>query len=186
MLDGSTLGFLWVFRGVTAQAEIRRGLEERARILSELSTLKTEFVGVVSHELRTPLTSINTFAAMLEDDTAALSSDKRAAATAAIRRNADRMLGLVADLVLLAKLESGELVLADAPVDVCALVRDAAEASESEHVYLRIDLHDGPPLPGDGALLTQLVDTAIGILVVGSAPAPRSSSAPSPGPTAGG
>jgi hypothetical protein len=37
-------------------------------------------------------------------------------------------------------------------------------------VDLRIDLHDGPPLPGDGELLTQLVDTAIGILVVGSAP----------------
>ncbi|MCW2642015.1 MAG: histidine kinase, partial [Dactylosporangium sp.] len=177
MLDGSTLGSLWVFRDVTAQAEIRRGLEERARMLSELSTLKTEFVGVVSHELRTPLTSLNTFATMLEDD-AALSSDERTAATTAIRRNADRMLSLVADLILLAKLESGELALDNSPVDVPALVRDAAEklihstteSGDSRHVDLRLDLQDGPALPCDAELLSQLVSAAIGVLVVGSAP----------------
>ena len=66
MLDGSTLGHLWVFRDVTAQAEVRRTLEERNRILTELSALKTEFVAVLSHELRTPLTSIATFAGMLD------------------------------------------------------------------------------------------------------------------------
>jgi PAS domain S-box-containing protein len=175
MLDGSTLGFLWVFRDVTAQAEIRRGLEDRARMLSELSALKTEFIGVVSHELRTPLASINTFATLLEDD-AALSGDERTAATAAIRRNADRMHGLVADLILLAKLESGELVLDHGPVDVPALVRDAAEnlipggeIGQGPDPTLRLDLHDGPGLPGDAELLSQLIHTAIGVLVVGSA-----------------
>ncbi|WP_275408546.1 PAS domain S-box protein [Planosporangium mesophilum] len=170
MLDGSTLGFLWVFRDITAQAEIRRGLEERARILSDLATLKTEFVGVVSHELRTPLTSINTFATLLEEDAETLSADERTAAMTAIRRNTDRMLGLVADLILLAKLESGELVLEESTVGVPALVRAAAGASESRHVDLRLDLHDGPELTGDGGLLAQLLDTAIGVLVVGSSP----------------
>src|SRR5690242_6591490 len=68
VLDGATLGHLWVFRDVTAQAEIRRGLEERNRMLTEVSELKTEFVRVASHELRTPLTSIATFAGMLAND----------------------------------------------------------------------------------------------------------------------
>src|SRR3954469_23729960 len=45
-LDDSTLGHLWVFRDVTAQAEIRRALQDRARLLSELASLKTEFVAV--------------------------------------------------------------------------------------------------------------------------------------------
>jgi PAS domain S-box-containing protein len=172
MLDGSALGFLWVFRDVTAHAEVRRSLEERARMLAELSRLKTEFVGVVSHELRTPLASINTFASLLEDD-ATLSAHDRSAAMSAIRRNADRMFGLVADLVLLAKLESGDLALDDAPVDLPALVRDAAErvaATAGRDVNLRLDLHDGPGLPGDSDLLTQLVELTVGALVVGSAP----------------
>jgi signal transduction histidine kinase len=169
MLDGSALGYLWVFRDITEQAEIRRDLEERARMLSELSTLKTEFVVVVSHELRTPLTSINTFANMLDDDAVALAPEDRTAAMAAIRRNADRMLSLVADLILLAKLESGEMVLDIGPVDVAALTSRAAATSDSEHVVLRVDVHDGPPLDGDGKLLAQLFDTAIGVVVAGSA-----------------
>jgi K+-sensing histidine kinase KdpD len=169
MLDGANLGHLWVFRDVTAQAEIRRGLEERARILSELATLKTEFVAVVSHELRTPLTSINTFANMLEEE-GALAPDERADAMTAIRRNADRMLSLVADLILLAKLDSGELKLELAPVDVPALVRRAIDTADSAHVGLDVELGDGPPFTGDPRLLAQLVDTAVGVVVSGSAP----------------
>ncbi|GAA1794472.1 PAS domain S-box protein [Planosporangium flavigriseum] len=172
MLDGSALGFLWVFRDVTTQAEIRRSLEERARMLAELSALKTEFIGVVSHELRTPLASITTFAALMEDDAALLNEDRKAA-TVAIRRNAERMASLVADLILLAKLESRELPIDDAPVDVPALVRDAAAKlvhPDDQHVTLRLELRDGPGLLGDAALLSQLVDTAVGVLVVGSTP----------------
>ncbi|NJC71129.1 PAS domain-containing protein [Planosporangium thailandense] len=176
MLDGSHLGFLWIFRDITAQAQIRRGLEERARMLAELSALKTEFIGVISHELRTPLASINTFAPLLEDGTA-LSGDERTAATVAIRRNADRMQALVADLILLAKLESRELAIDDDPIDVPALVRDAvaalrggtAGAPDTRSVELRLELPDGPRLTGDAALLSQLVETAVGVLVAGSA-----------------
>src|SRR4051794_32570522 len=168
MLDGTNLGHLWVFRDVTAQAEIRRGLEERARILSELATLKTEFVAVVSHELRTPLTSINTFANMLEDDDMALSADERSAAMTAIRRNADRMLSLVADLILLAKLESGEINLELSPLDVPAVVQHAIDAADSSHVELCVDLDTGPRLTGDPQLISQLVDIAIGVVVAGS------------------
>jgi K+-sensing histidine kinase KdpD len=80
------------------------------------------------------------------------------------------MLGLVADLILLAKLESGELALEESTLEVPALVRAAAEASDSGHVDLRLDLHDGPELTGDGNLLTQLLDTVIGVLVCGSSP----------------
>ena len=169
MLDGTNLGHLWVFRDVTLQAGMRRALEERARILSELSTLKTEFVAVVSHELRTPLTSINTFASMLEDDEAALSHDERNAAMEAIRRNADRMLSLVADLILLAKLESGEFKLELSSIDVPALVRQAIDTSDVEHIELHVDLDEGPRLTGDSRLIGQLVDTAIGVVVSGSA-----------------
>jgi signal transduction histidine kinase len=156
-LDGATLGHLWVFRDVTAQTEIRRGLETRNRVLTELSSLKTEFVRVVSHELRTPLTSIATFASMLDSNT---DGTEWQDAVAAIRRNASRMLALVADLLLLAKLESGEIVLAKDPVDLAALVREAcADRSVPSQVAA------GPPVEADEPLLRQLFDTAIGLVV---------------------
>jgi PAS domain S-box-containing protein len=171
-MDGTTLGHLWVYRDVTAQAEIRRSLEERNRLLSELSALKTEFVHVVSHELRTPLTSINTFANILDDDVE-LSADERAAAVSAVRRNADRMLALVADLILLAKLESGEIRLASLPVDPAALARAAIAGAADTGLDVHADITDGPRLQGDPGLLGQLVDTAVGVLVAGSAEGAR-------------
>lgn len=188
-LDGTTLGHLWVFRDVTAQAEIRRGLEARNRILTELSSLKTEFVRVASHELRTPLTSIATFAAMLDDGSGApsgLDSDDRDTAIAAIRRNADRMLVLVADLLLLAKLESGEITLRDEAVDVPALIASAREHAVhgpdpgsggglitfAHHPAVPVDLRvgDGRSVRGDPTLLEQLVDTAVGLVVAAADP----------------
>jgi signal transduction histidine kinase len=165
-VDGCTFGHLWVFRDVTVEAEARRGLEERNRILSELARLKTEFVAVLSHELRTPLTSINTFASML--DGADLPPDDRHAAVAAIRRNADRLLGLVADLILLAKLESGEITVNDGVVDLGRLVRDAVDRLDVP-TRLRTEICDGPRLGADAALLGQLVDTVVGTVAAASA-----------------
>jgi PAS domain S-box-containing protein len=166
-LDGTTLGHLWVFRDVTAQADVRRGLEERNRILTELSALKTEFVSVVSHELRTPLTSIATFAGMVDDGD--LDPADRHHAVDAIRRNADRMRALVADLVLLAKLESGEIVLGNDAVDFAELVRQACTEVPAEHLHLAIHGDDGgegegPTVLGDRDLLRQAVGTAVGVV----------------------
>jgi PAS domain S-box-containing protein len=173
ILDGATLGHLWVFRDVTAQAEIRRGLEERNRMLTEVSELKTEFVRVASHELRTPLTSIATFAGMLASDEGILDPDDRQAATTAIKRNADRMQILVADLLLLAQLESGETTLSTGPIDLPVLVR---EACDDAGVPVRIST--GPAIEGDEALLWQLLVTAVGVVSAAADPgAPVNASA---------
>jgi signal transduction histidine kinase len=152
-VKGVPQGRWWVLRDGTAQADIRRGQQDRAR----LSALKTEFVATVSHELRTPLTSIATFANMLDES---LPAAERTAAVAAIRRNAARMLHAVADLVLLAKLESGEILGASEPVDPAALVRrfDGTPA-------VRTEVSDGAPITGDPELLGQLVDTVVGVLL---------------------
>jgi PAS domain S-box-containing protein len=174
VLDGSTLGHLWVFRDVTSQAELRRSLQERNRILTELSALKTEFVAVVSHELRTPLTSIATFASMLDDDDA-LDTENRGAAVAAIRRNADRLLSLVADLILLARLESGEMSLAAGDVDLAAVLRASCAALDGD--CTQIDIAGGPIVLGDESLLRQLFDTVLGV-VAGAGGYPSLSAVP--------
>jgi signal transduction histidine kinase len=165
-MDGMTRGHLWVFHDVTSQLEVRRSLEERNRMLTELSALKTEFVRVASHELRTPLTSIATFADLLDDN--ALGAEEGLAAVSAIRRNADRMLLLVEDLLLLAKLESGDLPLAAEPVDIAALVR--AVCADAHPPVPVAELPGGPTVVGDEPLLRQAFCAAINVVAAAAEP----------------
>jgi PAS domain S-box-containing protein len=169
-MDGATLGHLWVFRDITAQADIRRGLEERNRILTELSGLKTEFVTMVSHELRTPLTSIATFVSMVDDES--LTAQDRHQAMSAIRRNTGRMLALVADLVMLAKLESGEIVFGSDEVDLADLIRQTCvdQATEPTSHALTVKVSDGGSVVGDRRLLRQAVDTVVGVVAASGDP----------------
>jgi PAS domain S-box-containing protein len=162
ILDGDTLGHLWVFRDVTAQTAVRRGLEDRNRMLTEVSDLKTEFVRVASHELRTPLTSIATFAGMLGGE---LDPEDEQTAVAAIRRNAERLQVLVADLLLLAQLESGETSLTLRPVDPAAMVGAACAASG-----VRATIGSGPRVEADEAFLGQLIATAVGVVAAAADP----------------
>ncbi|MDQ1656784.1 MAG: hypothetical protein QOD41_1867 [Cryptosporangiaceae bacterium] len=163
-LDGATHGHLWVFRDVTEQRLILRGLEERNRSLAELASLKTEFIATASHELRTPLTSILTFAHLMEEP--GCGAHEREHAMGAITRNADRMLRLVDDLILLASLEAGTAPLRLMPVDLSALVRSAIETwdpvAAKAGVKLACTIGDGPRLSADSRHLHQLVETLFG------------------------
>jgi signal transduction histidine kinase len=153
---GAPHGRLWVLRDVTAQTEIQRGP-------AELAALRTEFISTVSHELGTPLTSIATLATMLDEH---LPAAEWTAAVAAIGRNAARMLDAVAALVLLAKLESGEIRPAAEPVDPAALVDRFDRAGQlGRAARVRTEVGEGAPVTGDPELLGQLVDTLVGVLL---------------------
>jgi signal transduction histidine kinase len=134
-------------------------LPERHRQLSELSQLRTEFIRVASHELRTPLTSIVTFATMLEagDDAIALEPEDRQAALGVIRRNAERMQLLVADLLLLTRLETAEAPLDLAPLRLGELL---------DFPGVPLDAGPGPDLQGDRELLHELFHTAVQIAAI--------------------
>jgi PAS domain S-box-containing protein len=166
-LDGTNEGHLWVFRDVTEQSLIRRGLEERNRALAELASLKTEFIATASHELRTPLTSILTFAHLLEEP--GCGPAERDRAIGAISRNADRMLRLVDDLILLVTLEAGTAPLRVTPVELPALIRSAIETwnpvAARTGVSVAEDVGKGPRLRADPRHLHQLVDTLLATAV---------------------
>ncbi|GAA2356826.1 hypothetical protein GCM10010170_049880 [Dactylosporangium salmoneum] len=131
-------------------------LPERHRLLTELSQLRTEFIRVASHELRTPLTSIVTFATMLEsgDDAIAMSPQDRRAALSVIRRNAEHMQVLVADLLLLTRLETAEAPLDLAPLHLSELL---------DFPGVPLQLGPGPQPLGDRHLLRELFHTAVEI-----------------------
>jgi two-component system OmpR family sensor kinase len=89
-------------------------------------TRQREFVADASHELRTPLTSVLANLELLADE---LSGELRDTAASALR-SSRRMRRLVADLLLLARADAGRDAAPHRPVDLAAVVTDAAAELE--------------------------------------------------------
>ena len=126
---------------VTADPELRFGLEELERLRSDL-------VATVGHELRTPLTAIRTSAGLLLDPGLEPSPSQRRQLLGTIGRSADRMQQLLTDLLDLARLRAGVIEMADDRFDARELARDVAVAVEpmaaARHQLVRVDLVDEP------------------------------------------
>ena len=127
------------------EVKLRIDLETANQRLRELDRLKSEFFANVSHELRTPLTLILAPASSLSRDRLEL---PQRALVDTIQRNATRLLQLINDLLLLAKLDSGEPRIERVPVDVGASVRSLAQEAlafaHSLDLQLEIEVDGGP------------------------------------------
>ena len=95
-------------------------LAERNVALFEANQLKSQFVANVSHELRTPLTSIIGFAELLREGDANLERTQRFVGN--ILESGRLLLGIINDLLDLAKIEAGKLVIHRAPVQLDSLL----------------------------------------------------------------
>ncbi len=127
-----------------------------------------DFLANVSHELKTPLTSIQGFSqAILDGAVQDLAGARRAAQT--IFEETARMGRLVADLLTLARLETGEIPLAQDTLDLGQLLphwvdRFQSRAQSSGQTLTTV-VSPLPPVVGDAGRLEQvvcnLVDNAI-------------------------
>jgi two-component system phosphate regulon sensor histidine kinase PhoR len=86
---------------------------------------RRDFIANVSHELRTPLTSIQGYAETLLEGVHAVETQRDFLEI--IRKNASRMTRLTEDLLILARVESGDKKLQLRPVSAGELLRDAAD-----------------------------------------------------------
>ena len=132
-----------------------RSLERKAEELREAknkadraSRQKSSFLANMSHELRTPLTSTVGYGDLLTRP--GKSSEERFEWAEQVRRNADHLLGLMNDVLDLAKIESGKFKpdissceLNDLVTDVCALMRPQAEA---KGLYFKVRVIGPMPL----------------------------------------
>lgn len=95
--------------------------------LELLDRQKTAFLSTVSHELRTPLTSITGYLELLEDGDAGELNDRQRRMLAVVGRNSGRLQGLIEDLLVLNRIETGGLMVTSVLVDVAELATFAAE-----------------------------------------------------------
>jgi two-component system phosphate regulon sensor histidine kinase PhoR len=111
--------------------------------IARVERTRRDFIANVSHELRTPLTSLLGYTETLLDDS---TDGKSREFLEIMRRNAQRMTRLTEDLLTLARVESGEYPLQQAPVSAHELLRDA-QVSFNEMARakgLAIEIADSP------------------------------------------
>ena len=132
--------------------------------LEELERLRAEFLGMVSHELRTPLSAIKGSAATLTEAASDLDPAEMLQFFRIIGEQADHMQGLIGDLLDVARIETGGLSVAPAPVDVATLVDEARIRFQSGggRSNLRIDLSPRLPLVmADGRRIVQVLNNLL-------------------------
>ena len=132
------------------EEELRRKnyeLEQQNLAIQEANCLKTEFVSMVSHELRTPLTSIQGYAELLLEDERI--AEEHRESLAIVKKNAERLLGLINDLLDLSRMEAGRLDLHRTSLDLARLIPEVTGSLrpliETKRQRLRLDLGDALP-----------------------------------------
>lgn len=104
---GSMIGAVNVLVDVTERRRAEDSLRATADALAASSSVKDDFLGLVSHELRTPVTTIFGNASLMRDRGERLSAEDRSAMVSDIAQDAERLLGIVENLLLLTRVTSG-------------------------------------------------------------------------------
>lgn len=127
---------------ITEQIKVQKRLEEEKEKAQKADKLKSAFLANMSHEIRTPLNAIVGFSNLLCDTE---NIDERKEFVDIINKNNELLLGIINDVIDLAKIESGnveisrdEVDLADSFNQLCEMLR-ANVTSRTENVEFIVD-----------------------------------------------
>jgi signal transduction histidine kinase/DNA-binding response OmpR family regulator len=127
---------------------------------------KSQFLANMSHELRTPLNAILGFSSLMQHSPEISASQRENLAI--INRSGEHLLNLINDVLDMAKIEAGRIVLEIAPFDLGALVRDITDMmrvrAEEKGLQLLLDQSSCFPrlIRGDESKLRQIITNLLG------------------------
>jgi two-component system, sensor histidine kinase and response regulator len=155
---GRTDYFLAMFEDATTEHTAQDAAMANLAGLERLSQLKSEFVALVSHEFRTALVGIQGFSEMIRDQE--LSPDETKTFAGDINNDAQRRNRMITEMLELDRIEAGRMILNIVPVDLNAIVLEAAERARASSPKHSIVTRLEPELPaarGDADRLFQVI-----------------------------
>jgi signal transduction histidine kinase len=148
-------------------ARLFREIEDKGRQIEAANRHKSEFLANMSHELRTPLNAIIGFSEVLLDPALQVSDEERTQFLTDVLSSGKHLLGLINEVLDLAKVEAGKMELQIEP----ALLQDVIEAVSNtmrslavkKSIDLRAEYDEGlAPIPMDGARIKQVLLNLVG------------------------
>jgi signal transduction histidine kinase len=110
----------------------QRKLQTANRRLKDLDKAKDEFISMASHQLRTPLTSIKGYISMLEEGDAGRLQPQQKKFLKFAYSGADRMVGLISDLLNVSRMQAGKFTIQKAPADIVQIAEDETKLRLSQ------------------------------------------------------
>jgi signal transduction histidine kinase len=131
----------------------------RARLDRERSDL----VATVAHELRSPLTGVKGFVQALLNRWDRLNDEQKKLMLTTVAADSDRLTRLIAELLDVARIDTGRLQLHPRPSDAAVLTRRIVDSvSESTARPIELDVADGlPDIHADPDKFTQVVTNLV-------------------------
>ena len=133
--------------------EMACALEVQMELLREEAERQKRFVAAFTHELKTPMTAILGYADLLRSRE--IPTEKRRRAADYIYQESNRLESLSRELLLLLKLEKGEIVLC--PVSVSAVFNDLSRSFPEPSFRLELVKQEDAVVQADRVLLTALL-----------------------------
>ena len=143
-LDKSVNSFVVMVQDISdrkqAEAQLLRTNEQLARA----TRMKDEFLANMSHELRTPLNAILGMTEALQEQILGSINEKQLKALQTVERSGNHLLSLINDILDVAKIESGQIELDCALVNVTALCQSSLifikQQAQKKSIQLEIKL----------------------------------------------
>jgi signal transduction histidine kinase len=142
-------------------------IQEKSRQLEIASQHKSQFLANMSHELRTPLNAILGYTEMMSDGLYGNLPEKATGVLERVQTNGRHLLGLINDVLDLAKIEAGQFSLTVEDYSAADMVSTVVAATESlaRTKGLELTTRIAPGLPtgkGDARRLAQVLLNLVG------------------------
>lgn len=141
--------------GRTELSALAGDFNRMAARLDEVEEMKRDFVSHVSHELKGPLAAIQETILILLERIPGPLTDKQAQLLALSRQSANRLSGMISNLLEISRIEGGGMRLDMGWVDPEELVQDVVDEmgplSRAKSLTVEVAVEKGDPVQGNGS-----------------------------------
>jgi signal transduction histidine kinase len=158
------------------ELQLKQAQQEMARLQDQLQRIgpvsaapdigengqQTEVIASIVQELRTPMTSMTGYTDLLLGESVGILGAMQRQFLQRVKANIARMAGMLADLVQITAIDTGQIKLEPAPIDVPEFIKDAVMATSmlfrEREQSIRLELAEHlPQLHTDGERLQQIL-----------------------------